>query len=287
MERALDPRKHGYDLVLAPADYPARDGPPARSLIVCTQQRSGSTLLGESIYFAGGFGCPLEYLHLGFRPQFERRWQTSGLRDYVSQLYRLRTSSSGTFAIKLFWRDLLDLAREYAPAEFGGLPRGSAATMASGTQRRLFEILSELFPNPRFVHLTRKDSVRQAVSFVVAGQTNRWRKFSDRKRDDPEIEYVFGTILRMLALIQKNDAHWLDFFRANDLPYYAIAYEGLAADYEGTLRPFFAWLGRPDAPIVPPRLQVQSDEHTEALLERFTAEFRRRATRMTPDVTSS
>ncbi len=50
-----------YDLVRAEADYPEWQGPPRRTLLICTQPRSGSTLLGEALWFAGGLGCPLEY----------------------------------------------------------------------------------------------------------------------------------------------------------------------------------------------------------------------------------
>jgi hypothetical protein len=35
-----------YDLADAGADYPEWHGPPCRTLVICTQQRSGSTLTG-------------------------------------------------------------------------------------------------------------------------------------------------------------------------------------------------------------------------------------------------
>ena len=57
------PSASPYDLTLAGADCPRWDGPPRRSILICSHPRSGSTLLGEAIRFAGGLGCPLEYLH--------------------------------------------------------------------------------------------------------------------------------------------------------------------------------------------------------------------------------
>ena len=52
-----------YDLAGPEGDYPEWDGPPRRSIVLCTHPRSGSSLLGEALTFAGGFGCPLEYFH--------------------------------------------------------------------------------------------------------------------------------------------------------------------------------------------------------------------------------
>ena len=50
-----------YDLASAAHDYPIWEGLPRRTVLLCTHPRSGSTLLGEALYFAGGLGCPLEY----------------------------------------------------------------------------------------------------------------------------------------------------------------------------------------------------------------------------------
>ena len=78
-----------YDLVTAVANYQEWQGRPSRSVLICTQQRSGSTLLGEAIYFGGGLGCPLEYFHVGFRPGFEARWASKTFRDYTNLAERI------------------------------------------------------------------------------------------------------------------------------------------------------------------------------------------------------
>ncbi len=269
-----------YDLALA--DYPEWQGEPARSLVICTQQRAGSTLLGEAIYFAGGLGCPIEYFHQGFRPGYERLWKTAGLRDYVATLHRLRTDPSGTFATKLFWRDLLSVARELGLAGFGPVPEGDllheVQTVSAEMHRRMFAIVPELFPRPKFVLLTRRDAVRQAVSLLIAGQTRAWRKLERHAGPgESQVHYDFHQIVKNLAAIQRWNGDWAEFFRLNGLQYYEIAYEDLWHDYEATLRRFFAAMGRPDARIVPPRLQKQADGQSEEYVQRFHAEFRLRA----------
>lgn len=258
-----------YELYTARADYPPWSGPPARTLVICTQQRSGSTLLGEAIYFAGGLGCPLEYLHPGFRPALEDRWRVQGLKAYIDQLHRLRTDRTGTFSIKLFWRDLQDLADEVAPGEFPDL-RGSPSATSAASYRRLFDLLADILPDPSWVLLLRHDGLRQAVSNFVAWRTASWRKTSGetepRRR---EVDYDPVLIRRFLTRVLRHNAHWRNFFQENGLPFEQIAYEDLERDYFETLRAFFVAIGSPDAALRPPRLYKQADDASETLVGRF------------------
>ncbi|MGA7673664.1 MAG: Stf0 family sulfotransferase [Rhizomicrobium sp.] len=270
--------QHIYDLISANADYPKWVGQPRRTIVICTQQRSGSTLLGEAIYFAGGLGCPLEYFHEGFQPLFEARWKPADFQAYVSTLHSLRTDSTGVFSTKLFWRDAVRLMCQFAPAEFN-MPHWTADTHISHTAyRRAFSIFSQFLPNPTFVFLTRRNTVRQAVSFSIAGETRLWREFSGSspKHKMQEPAYDFNRVLRILAVIQKGNAHWSNFFRANDLQHHEVVYEDLAENYENTMRSLFEAVGRPEAAIMPARLRRQADARSEEILEQFLADFRRR-----------
>jgi LPS sulfotransferase NodH len=272
------PRAGTYDLLLKSADYPSWDGPPRRTLIICTQQRSGSTLLAEAIYFAGEMGSPHEYLSVGFRPFLETRWRSPDLQGYIASLHRFRTDPSGVFAIKLYWSDIFEFVRERKPGEFEGFAGAPAWRTADDTYRRILKILSETLPNPTFVYLTRRNKIRQAISLAVAGQTNLWRQYADTNTDAAGFQaaYRFDEIVQFLAAIQNSDALWLNFFRANALPYLEIAYEDLAEDYIGTLRNLFDHLGRGDAPIPTPRLRKHTEAYAQQWLGRFTEEFRAR-----------
>ena len=66
------------------------------------------------------------------------------------------TTDNGVFAAKLMWTHLLDLAERL------GRPADAA-------------LLREHFPDPRYVHVTRRDKVAQAVSLWRAVQTRAWR----------------------------------------------------------------------------------------------------------------
>lgn len=268
--------RRSYDLTTATADYPPWPGPPQRSLVICTQQRSGSTLLGEAIYFAKGLGCPLEYFHPGF---ILERWRAPNITEYAGTVHRLRTDPSGVFSIKLFWRDVVSLVRELTPTPPFALKWPNPRQTDESVYRWIFATIGWLTPAPTFIFLKRRDEVRQAISISVAGQTRIWRRFSplDTPRSTPPPKYDFDDIVWSLAQIQNGNAHWSNFFRANKLPFYEIDYEDLASDYDGTLRKFFAAIGRADAPIVPPRMQKQADDLSENSMRQFMAEFRARS----------
>ena len=268
-------RRRVYDLSTAAADFAERDGLPDRTILICTQRRSGSTLLGEAFYFAGGLGCPLEYFNQGFQPSFERRWQSSDIRNYIADLHRLRTDPSGVFSIKLFWNDLAALATALTFRDIDSALGSGASQTADETYRDIFAAVEHCFPNPTFVFLTRRDMVRQAVSLAVASQTSVWRQLS-RYRSSPRPIFDFDEIVQNLARIQGDNLHWEKFFRAVQLPHVNIVYEDISGDYDQTIRRLFDALGRPDAPIVRPRLERQANDISESLREEFLSEFRQR-----------
>lgn len=270
--------KNVYDLVRTSADYPVWNGPPERTIVICTQQRSGSTLLGEAIYFAGGLGCPLEYFHKGFRPGFARRWSTDDICSYVAAVYRHRTDPSGVFSVKLFWQDVLPLVRELAPDKAATWPEAGATHVADAAYRQVLDVIAPLFPQPTFIFLRREDELRQAISLVVATQTKRWRQMFNpanvKKAITPTFD--FEHIVQSLANIQNANAHWRNFFRANALKPKEIRYEDLDKKYRPTIQTLLGSLGHPDARIESPRLNRQATTLSETLYRQFLSEFRNR-----------
>lgn len=274
----MRPPKHS--LTHPSFDYRIWNGRPQRTLLVCTENRSGSNLLCEAVYFAGGLGCPVEYYQPGHRARLARRWNAAGLRDYTTALHRFRTDPSGVFSVKLFWPGITKLVSELKPDEFD--PAVAKATFAIDAEayRRIFSTLVDFFPAPTFVFLSRRDEIRQAVSLYFAGATGAWRRYEWANPDKQEsLAYDFDAIVQLLARIQNHKAHWINFFRANRVKYYAIDYEDIERDYHGTLQQFFAAFGRPDAAILPPRLQKQADSRSEDLVQKFAVEFSRRVGR--------
>lgn len=267
-----------YDLTLAEHDYADWSGSPLRTLLICTHPRSGSTLLGEALYFAGGLGCPLEYFHHGFRPSLAARWNAGTLAAYVRAVHHKRTDRTGTLSVKLFWSDVEALTAELDPIGFGDLAGRRPEDVDMATYRKVASLLETIFPNPGFVHLERKDRVRQAVSGLTASQTGVFRIVPSMgsKAAKAKPEYDFARIDSLVATSDYCHQHWQNFFDATCASPIPMTYEGLVSDYPGNIGRLFDALGS-SAPIPPIRMKRQSDSDNEAFVLRYLRDRRARA----------
>jgi len=263
-----------YDLATAEHDYPARDGLPLRTILICTHPRSGSTLLGEALYFAGGLGCPLEYFHAGFRPVLASRWGCTELPDYGRAVHRWRTDASGTFSVKLFWRDVAELAGELQPGRFDDLHERSPEATSPDTYREIAGLLAPLFPAADYVHLIRRDRVRQAVSAEAAVQTGIWRQIPQmgERTAAAAPRFDYASIERLIAYADFCHRHWRGFFAAIGAAPYNLAYEDLTRDHDATVKGVLDHLGSAAA-VRPARMKRQSDVRSEAMVLRFLREY--------------
>lgn len=267
------PDRKLYDLVKADHDYPAWSGAPRRTILICSHPRSGSTLFGEALYFAGGLGCPLEYYHVGFRPPLAERWQTRDIADYAAAVTAHRTDPTGTLSVKLFWRDVVELVTEIDPDRFGALAQSPPDDTEPATYRAIADLLAPIFPAPVFVHLFRRDRLRQAISAVVATDTGQWRHIPDvdvrEAAGDPQFD--LDRIEKLIGYSDFCHGHWRNLFAAIGAAPYELTYEDLAADYAGTVTEALRFLGSDAAP---PRVRMsrQADQESEANVLRFLRE---------------
>ncbi|MCA1196538.1 Stf0 sulfotransferase family protein [Sphingomonas sp. R647] len=261
-----------YDLASAAHDYPDWDGPPLRTVLLCTHPRSGSTLLGEALYFAGGLGCPLEYFHAGFRPSFARRWDAPDFDSLSAAIRRHRTAPDGTLGVKLFWRDIEEIARDADPEleRFANVPPSDVPADYYGV---LAGHVARLFPNPAFVHLWREDKLRQAVSAVLAIETGRWRSIPGATQDDAPAAAPFDIerIERIMSYSDFCHGHFRNLFAAMAVRPLSLTYEALTADYAATVCAVLRHLGS-DAEPQTPRMRRQADGASEAMVLRYLRE---------------
>lgn len=266
-----------YDLATAQADYPACEGPPQRTLLICSHPRSGSTLLGEYLHATDLFGCPLEYFHRGFRPAFAERWQAPTMQSLIEAAWRHRTAPGGLFSAKLFWQDMEDIVEELEPSILVGLREETGTQASPEVYRHLYRLLTSLFPQPSFIYLSRQDRVRQAVSALVATCTRQWRDVPGQGRQQPaeEAVYDYERILGLIAFADQSHNHWQRFFTANEITPFRLSYEELIAKECHALLALFARLGYTGALPVQ-RLQRQANQETEKLLARFLRDYQAR-----------
>jgi trehalose 2-sulfotransferase len=197
-----------------------------------------------------------------------------GLGDYrahIERTFRLGTGSNGVFGAKLMWRHLPELHKlagqlpEYAELDAQGL-------------------LERLFDRPRYIWVTRRDKVRQAVSLWRALQTRTWKVQQPREQQTSDLHYSFDGIDHLVRFLTASDDGWREFLAGAGMPLLQISYEDdLEWDREGTVRRVLDHIGA-EAPEGWRPVEVtrrQADELSERWIEAYHRDAQRRGT--TPD----
>lgn len=271
-----------YDLTDAGADYPEPATPTRHGTLICTTLRTGSTLLGESLYRVGGFGCPCEYYMEDAGPRLYGRWGAGDFREYHGALLRHRTDAGGAFGAKLFWLDV--------PNVLAGVDERDAATRLRSAaddpdsprmrvvHRTLASVMGRLLPAPRYVYLRREDRVAQAVSTLIATQSGNWRS-TDGITGAPNPVYSYPALLALIGWFWRCDRHWEAFFRDAGITPCRVSYAELDTALGSTVRRIGETLGTPVperalVEFATPRLQRQGSSLNGEFARRFLAEFR-------------
>lgn len=214
------------------------------SYMVCSVPRCGSSLLCELLCNTGVAGAPTEFFDPELMGRFRERWGTSSDDAYIDQLLRRKTGPNGVFGVKAHWDQVRD-----------GMPDGPAA----------------LFPNLHHIYMRRADTLRQAVSWVRAIQTNQWASSHDARA-----EPVFDRagIAFYVEAIRKQDAAWERYFTERAIRPHVVTYEALVDAPDDTVREVLEFLGVPGPhPTAsgPIELERQADALTEEWVERYAS----------------
>ena len=233
---------------------------PADSYIICTNPRSGSWLLSDGLSSTGVAGHPREWFNTVSELRIRGQWRVerpSSLRfsEYVSLVSRLCRTPNGIGGLKLH-RYQLQAVLARNPATRIGDPLVSLWGLQS------------IFPSSHFVWLRRKDTIAQAISYVLAATSDRWWQVSAAATDqlgdavhpdDPAFDWQLIDHFRKEFASQ--NTYWGNFFTANKMSPLVISYESLAVDPISTIRSVLNWLRVPNASSVEipaPRLVRQS-----------------------------
>lgn len=247
------------------------------SYLVCGVQRSGSGWLCEGLRSTGVAGVPSEYympafsgsdaLDLGIAGFEDSAWaRERGVTtwpDFLAATLQEGRTANGVFASKLQWNGfepLLEKLRTYTP--YGG----------TATIRQL---LGRAFGKPRYLYLTRRDRVRQAVSWALAGQTGHAAS-TQAAQHAPLAEPSFDPELLddLLRLIRKEEAGWASLFDVLGVEPLRLVYEDWSEDLPGTVDAIFRWLEVPASRNAFDPSQMTLERQATALNEEWATRYR-------------
>jgi LPS sulfotransferase NodH len=244
------------------------------SYVICTSPRSGSTLLCKLLAATGVSGNPDSYFH---RPAIAHWVADLGMaldpalseRALLEAIFR-EAVAQGTLATRIFGLRLQRHSFDFFTEKLAVLHPGHASDA---------ERFRAAFGRTLFVHLTRRDKVEQAVSYVKAKQTGLWHKAPDgaeleRLSPPQEPAYDAGEIQARFEEVTAHDRDWMQWFAASDIAPLRIVYEELAADPMKALRAVLdrLGLGRQAAEGVEPGVAKLADDTNRDWVTRFRAE---------------
>jgi len=221
---------------------------PRASYLVCSIPRSGSSLLCELLGNTGLAGAPAEFFHPDKMAALQRRWGVDELGGYLRELLARKTSPNGVFGTKAHWGQYQPLFGESDPRM--------------------------LLPALRVVFITRRDRLRQAVSWVRALQTLKWVTDVGPRVERPEV-FDHEHITQKLGRIDREEDVWESLFDRHGIEPHRVVYEDFVAAQTETVRAVLEALGvdlPADLHLPPPVLDRQADERSEEWVERYLSE---------------
>jgi LPS sulfotransferase NodH len=235
-----------------------------QSYMICAVPRTGSYLLCHLLEETGVAGRPNEYFNESFQTNWAAAWNATSLDQYVRQVAALGTTPNGVLGLKIH------------TMQFDGLCRQIA-----GRRRVPFverpALLDRYFPGLTYVRLSRRDRLRQAISYARAVQTGAWWD-SDRPPGPtaevkPErLRFDYQLIDRAIAWLAAMDQRWNNYFGAIGTAPLELDYEDLIDDPSHVVASVLKVLGvSADRARFrgPTSFRRQADEKTEEWAIRF------------------
>lgn len=253
----LDPR-NGPDF-----DLPA--APDARSYVLASTPRTGSTLLARALWDAGDAGAPKEYLNPMQLIDWERRFGTlaSRLRHQLTVGPLQALVGPGWSARRMAAHLARVRARRSSPRWFGLKIHRHHLVRHLGSARGLDDALG----GARWVWVRRRDRLGQAISWARALQTGQW---AGHQRPYAAPRFRRAQITRLMARIERDELAWG--LELAPFEPWVVWYEDLAADLHEAVQGVRGLLDLP--PCVgstPAPLTRQADAISAAWRERFLA----------------
>ncbi len=243
---------------------------PSLSYIIATAPRTGSSLLSEALTATARAGRPDEFFDPtpGNEAHWARHHKAPEGAGYLDRIVDATRTPNGVFGFKLHWHQVPSLRARLVQA----LPAPGAPD-----SRPILDLLRERLPGTRFIWLSRRNKVAQAISYYRATRTQVWRASNDGRYPDAAPACVphfdRAAIGEFLQTVKAMDSGWRRFFQHHKIPALVVVYEDFVESYAPTVRAVLKFLDLryDDVVLPPPTLRQQADAQSEEWERRFRA----------------
>jgi len=230
-------------------------------------QRNGSTLLCLALEQTGIAGKPAELFNIEKDETMRGHYKVNNYQELKEKLWSLGSTSNGVMSVK---HSLFTSHYQKIIAELKQLTEDKNWTEA--------DIWNDIFPNCKHIFMTRRNKVRQAVSWWKAINDGIWHKHKkDAKHKDDSLEdkYDSNALHHLLKETVLRECAIQEYFKREHINPLTIVYEDFILDYENTIRRTLDFLELDHSGIrvsSPPLFRTATDL-SEEWVQRFRGEL--------------
>lgn len=240
-----------------------------RNLVILSTQRSGSTMVCDDFAGTNVLGRPSEY----FIKVIENINNSSKeeLKKSIETALDKGRTENGVISIKVMANQINSIGKAIYNSELCEIEDNSAC-------------FYEFFKDFVFARVKRKDKIAQAVSRVMAKQTDVYHavdkvdgvegmigKFINNQRDETKVIYDFNEINSELSKIKQEEEFIDQFLNKYSIPYIDIQYED-AVQNRSYVISIANKMGVNNVNLLERRLKRVSGKKSEEWVERFKKE---------------
>lgn len=232
-------------------------------------QRSGSTLLCDGLVQTGVAGLPGEHFNLMDTKNLQELYSLENYTDLKAEIHRLGTGPNGIFGIKHCRHATIH----------GGLMEELRLLQGLGPEVDEQTIFADLFPNCQHIFLTRRNKIRQAVSWWKAIKDGVWHLKQGEGQSFGEgfweENYVPDALTHLYKEIMLKECNIQEYFSRYDIQPLTLVYEDMIEDFPGTIQRVLDYLGIEEAPkVIPEKLLARTaNAESEKWVQRFRKEI--------------
>jgi LPS sulfotransferase NodH len=213
---------------------------------------------------------PEEFFNLPAERSLLEQFQAGDYEAFRQKLWEAGSTPNGVFGIKV------NAPRKANDPIIEELKRISG--LAAGTPGN-FEVWNQLFPGFKHIVMTRRNKIRQAVSWWKAIVCHEWHRNAGEERPyDPDSirdRYDFDAIHHLLLECALREAKIQDMLTQAGAVPLTIVYEDFVRQYEETIRRVVAYLGieHNGFSVRQPSFERLADGLSDEWTERFRVEL--------------
>lgn len=244
---------------------------PTKSYRIWTSPRTGHTVLAKLLSDTGIAGKPGEHLTLHGESSLGEKYGVKNYDEIRNKIWESGTCDTGIFGCKM---DRQDYSVDKDTNELMKLKGFS-----SSENEELF--WADLFPNCKNIYLTRRNKVRQVVSWWKAIQDNTWHlKTGETRNDSQEFyneKYDFDALSHLLLEASLREASMQEYFSKYNLATLTLVYEDYIQNLEESVLRVLDYLGIKHDNITIPEVYYSktSDSQSEEWVQRFRKDLQK------------